>query len=616
MSGDRLRVVIIGDRQEASPCDTYRGGILVEPLARHGVDLEYASPTVATEAAVGEGEFVRLQDEAIERVRTAAAAAQVIVFRRAYTTMMLCLACDFATAVPAEATSHVRATRHPLAAAPSMAARALFDEIEHDAAFARDHAIVYETDDDLLQVDADNGIGRSVAHELDLIERMLHRSDLVTTTTPVLAAHFEGLTSEVRVVRNAVDPGWYAPDPGSPSAGRSDTRARLLFYGSAGRMRDYAICAPAVNALRRSAVRRVWLGAPDIETREARDQFDEVHGFVIGTEAFARTLAGLHPDIGLAPLRGSSFDRAKSELHWIEYAMAGAVTVASGLPGGGPYDVIRNGVDGIVIDRADHWEPTLRRLVGSRNLREEMAGRARERVLREYTVEARADDWAAAFRLAFEHRGRGRAADVPSARARSAGVPPDEVVHKAAEPSSAPAALDVALAGSDPAELLHAYVAALAFAATRPLRIRVGRNGSATAASAPPGEGWVVVDSAGAPDVQLDVRFGLPFPDASADEIDVLFALDVDPAVEPVLLVEAARVIRPEGRVRIRARDRTASIARNRLLELQGIVVLGEEARLPLHDRASLAAALADAGLNAIGEEPAPDGEFVLVAAR
>jgi glycosyltransferase involved in cell wall biosynthesis len=70
-------------------------------------------------------------------------------------------------------------------------------------------------------------------------------------------------------------------------------------------------------------------------------------------------------DIGIAPLINDEFNRGKSHIKWMEYAMCGIPCVASDVA---PYKVIRNGIDGILTDD-DHWYYNLRRLVRDRNLR-------------------------------------------------------------------------------------------------------------------------------------------------------------------------------------------------------------------------------------------------------
>jgi glycosyltransferase involved in cell wall biosynthesis len=180
----------------------------------------------------------------------------------------------------------------------------------------------------------------------------------------------------------------------------------LLFYGVSARLRDYAVCRDAVDetALANPDARRVWIGSDDPAVRAVAD---EVQGYLRSAPAFARSLVAARPDIGLAPIVDEPFNQSRSELHWLEYSMAGAATVASRLMGGGPYDAIRDGVDGLLARNKGQWRDALRTLAGSPGLRADLAGRARERVLAQYRAADRAMEWAAAYRWAAENAGRG-----------------------------------------------------------------------------------------------------------------------------------------------------------------------------------------------------------------
>jgi glycosyltransferase involved in cell wall biosynthesis len=235
---------------------------------------------------------------------------------------------------------------------------------------------------------------------------MLRRADLVTVSTPPLQKVAGRYNDSVRLIRNAVEPAWY-PDPtGVPDR---DGGPRLLFYGVPLRLRDYAVCRDAVDELARSlpGTRRVWMGGDD---PAVRDVSDEIVGYVRGAPAFARALVEARPDVGLAPIADEPFNRARSELHWLEYAMAGAPTVASRLMGGGPYEVIRDGEDGLLARNKSEWRAAIKSLAQSPARRLEIAGRARERVLAEYRAADRAIDWAEAYRWAAEHAEHGTAA--------------------------------------------------------------------------------------------------------------------------------------------------------------------------------------------------------------
>jgi glycosyltransferase involved in cell wall biosynthesis len=136
---------------------------------------------------------------------------------------------------------------------------------------------------------------------------------------------------------------------------------------------------------------------------------DEVRPWVDGLAEFGAALVSARPDIGLAPLLDEPFNRAKSELHWLEYAMAGAPTIATAFSGSGPYDVIKDGMDGLLARTAADWGRHLRILAGSREMRLEIAGNARARVLAEYSLSVRTAEWVDAYQWSAAHAASGRA---------------------------------------------------------------------------------------------------------------------------------------------------------------------------------------------------------------
>ncbi len=134
--------------------------------------------------------------------------------------------------------------------------------------------------------------------------------------------------------------------------------------------------------------------------------FDEAYPYVENIRQFAETLTGSHPDIGIAPLGGDDFDRCKSELHWLEYAMAGAAFIGEAFRyGEAPYSMVNHGVDGLLARGRQQWFDSMKSLVRSKDLREQLAGAAKERVLKEYDYKQRAIEWADAFKWAVEHKG-------------------------------------------------------------------------------------------------------------------------------------------------------------------------------------------------------------------
>jgi glycosyltransferase involved in cell wall biosynthesis len=383
-----LRVLVIGPGP-ASASDAIRFVAMAPALAGEGVELVNWTPE---EPAAGTDAFGALEGK-VEW-------ADVVVLRRFYRTWHSCVACGLRTLDPIEATAHAGDTGHPVVLAPYFVLRPLIALLAAEPGVLGNRAVVYDTDDDFAS--ADSPAGAEDVLERDLIEKMLILADLVTTTTPVLARLLEGRTNApVRVVRNALDPAWYAaglPDDATDAPGDP----RVVYHGAQSRLRDYEIARPAVDAVAKdvATLRRVWLGADPFR---AAAVVDEVRPWLRGVPEFAAALVAARPDIGLAPLADTAYNRSRSELHWLEYALAGAPTIVSGFADPGPYDVVNAGVDGLVARSPSDWLRHLRSLVTSRALREEIAGRARERVLAEYTVVKRAPEWAEAYTWAARH---------------------------------------------------------------------------------------------------------------------------------------------------------------------------------------------------------------------
>ena len=398
-----LRVLVYGS-VDAGPCDSVRLGVYADLWRDQGIEVRTWGELNDYRVQVPADYVDRLDDAIRDGVATVDTSpiewADVLVFRRWYGTVHACDVCDFAAPDDAILAQHAKATGHAMVTRDRVI-RSLLTSIERDPAVLRGRAVVYELDDNLMSPQPWLGFYRRIQGDLDLIERFARRADLITVTTPTLAAAMTGLNSAVRVIRNAVMPEWYqVPEPQTEPRPLS-----FLYYGVGSRYREYAICQDAVDeAARANGGRRIWLGSDEPDIRQI---VDEAHPYVPEVRGFARQLVAARPAIGLAPVGQDDFSRGHSELHWLEYSLAGAATVASRTMGGGPYSVIRDGFDGLMARNKTQWREQLSKLAASRTMREELAGRARERVLAEYDVRQRVVEWADAFRWAADHAGRG-----------------------------------------------------------------------------------------------------------------------------------------------------------------------------------------------------------------
>ncbi len=206
---------------------------------------------------------------------------------------------------------------------------------------------------------------------------MLLECDRATTTTEFLRDRIKALGRDAFVVRNTVNRAQRIL-AGDLVAGRKRDGAAIrisYFSGSKTHARDFAQCAPALQAImrRHPNVRFRLVGLLDLDEswvpfadRIERADFMPMLDML-------RSLSEC--DINLAPLEeGDLFCEGKSELKFFEAAVVEVPTVASRTA---PFAAaIQDGVTGFLASTEREWEEKLDRLVRSPALREAIGGAA------------------------------------------------------------------------------------------------------------------------------------------------------------------------------------------------------------------------------------------------
>ena len=90
-------------------------------------------------------------------------------------------------------------------------------------------------------------------------------------------------------------------------------------------------------------------------------------------------------DVAVVSLEDNLFNRCKSNIKWLEYSACGIAGVYSDLP---PYNsCIRHGQTGLLVgNRVQDWFQAIDTLVTNTSLRRDMAQKARQEVLSDYTL--------------------------------------------------------------------------------------------------------------------------------------------------------------------------------------------------------------------------------------
>ncbi len=231
--------------------------------------------------------------------------------------------------------------------------RAHYDKAIEIQAWCKSKGIrtVYDTDDALDLVPEQNLNFKVLQPRLPVYHHLLKTVDLVTTTTPTLASHLRKSNPNVIVLPNSVDPAEWHPQPRSGNL-------RIGWTGSPTHFADLNLVLDAVRDLQKKypfifVLQGLCKEATidelyqNLLSQVGKKFFDTLLGRTI--KRFREKLSGIrhefHPgvrtaehaqkvcdlalDIGIAPLEENRFNSNKSCIKYYEYAMSGAVTVAS-----------------------------------------------------------------------------------------------------------------------------------------------------------------------------------------------------------------------------------------------------------------------------------------------
>jgi glycosyltransferase involved in cell wall biosynthesis len=254
--------------------------------------------------------------------------------------------------------------------------------------------VLIDIDDWLLeQPDAYNAMqwaGTRTSQET--MRLALRAADAVTASTPVIGRRCADLGVPAHMVPNAVDCRHFTRRPR-----RAGEPMTIAFCGTMAHRDDTSLIAPGLRRMLQKApgqVRVVSMGCPIPE-------LDGLAGYrhvaAVAATDYPHVLSDLCVAVGLAPLHDTPFNRAKSDIKYLEYSAIGAATLASPLA---PYETSVREDRGMLVhgNTPDAWSAALERLVDDTPLQQRMARNAYEWVRSERSIDAMADRWYAIFR--------------------------------------------------------------------------------------------------------------------------------------------------------------------------------------------------------------------------
>ena len=241
---------------------------------------------------------------------------------------------------------------------------------------------VIDRDDDLLGVPADKDPDGSYARRVGLEKSLLSNAALVTVSTKTLVSRLSTHAKRVALVENRQSGGLWRESRtlgqlnAIPSAKRVEGPLRLVYMGTKTHMDDFEMIAPALKSLvDRQLVSVSLIGIGEVipdwcESVSIPDVAKNYPDFVKWLCSIANRF-----DVALAPLADTEFNRAKSDLKFCDYALAGIPGIFSNV---GPYaDTVSHQVTGLLAGNTpEEWEQAVTSLLQDELLRRSLANNA------------------------------------------------------------------------------------------------------------------------------------------------------------------------------------------------------------------------------------------------
>ncbi len=205
-----------------------------------------------------------------------------------------------------------------------------------DAAAARGVRVVAEVDDDFFTASGRQRLARAEydPDRLASIDAIVRGADTVVVSTPELAEVVRPVARSVAVVRNALDPGLWTPGEPASDDDRPRGEHRVLYMGTLTHADDLALLHDVFTDLRTTDGTPIRLEVIGVTEDDGADWYRRLEVPDGHYPAFSRWLVAHRQRwrAGVAPLRDEEFNRAKSDLKFLEYTALGIPAVVSDRP--------------------------------------------------------------------------------------------------------------------------------------------------------------------------------------------------------------------------------------------------------------------------------------------
>lgn len=281
--------------------------------------------------------------------------------------------------------------------------------------------IVFDNDDTFIMDEThafygldEKGFKQNTEYMNNITNNFIHNADLVTCSTQFLAEEYKPYNCNIIVLPNCVDPN----DWDIPLRNEGD-KIRIGVVGSVAYAHDFDIVKDLLKKLNDDQrVQLVMFGLHKGDTRKNNPKVEEVHKreyafwdsldnlehapWVQMVDYFT-TLNELRLDIMLIPRKESYFNKAKSNIKFLEAAMCEIPCIVSSFKDG-PYENDIDGTNGrfVKTNLTEDWMNEINALINSKELRRDIGKNAYKYVVDKYNIHTNKHLWRDAYQILCE----------------------------------------------------------------------------------------------------------------------------------------------------------------------------------------------------------------------
>lgn len=251
-------------------------------------------------------------------------------------------------------------------------------------------------------------VERGLGEVNKIVDAFAVDADMITCSTEFLAEEYRKIHKNVVVLPNCIDPFYFD----EPIKNETDT-IRIGITGSIGMSADLDVLSPIIKHYENDPrVRIVFFSLP--ANRDANPMlskaYEHEYNFLdsvnvewhptVNADVYYDKINSLKLDIMLIPRADNYFNRAKSNLKFLESSMFEIPVIASGFEDGkSPYQVNPEDEKHMVIVKDNSkWVEEIEKLIVNKDLRQSMGKKAKEYVIANYDINTKAHLWENAYK--------------------------------------------------------------------------------------------------------------------------------------------------------------------------------------------------------------------------